>query len=143
MSIIHFFCWCVCVVKVCCVLVISLFLRVWIICNGNPLFLAIVSMVFHSHCLSCSVISSVNILFILKMRAARFCSNGWLEVKSIVMSVFHKSLGLNCYYVYEWKDLSSYVIVSLFCNFEFQMFIYTVHVIHYWIFNGFILIKYD
>ena len=48
----------------CYVLVISLFLRLWIVRNGNPLFLAIVSRVFHSCCLACSVIGSVIILFI-------------------------------------------------------------------------------
>ena len=61
---IRFFFWCVCVNDVCCVLVIGLFLRLWIICSGNPLFLAIVSMMLHSHCLACSVIGGVIILFI-------------------------------------------------------------------------------
>jgi len=75
------------VVNVRCVLVISLFLRLWIICDGNLLFLAIVSMVFHSCCLACSVIGSVLILFIKKMKAVSFYSNGWLDVKCIVMSV--------------------------------------------------------
>jgi len=55
---------CVCMINVCCVLVISLFLRLWIICSGNPLFLAIVSMLFSSRCLACSVIGSVITLFI-------------------------------------------------------------------------------
>ena len=36
----------------------------WITCSRNPLFLAIVSMVFHSRCLACSVIGGVIILFI-------------------------------------------------------------------------------
>ena len=59
-----FFFWCVCAVNVCCVLVMRIFLRLWITCDGNLLFLAIVSMVFHSCCLACSVIGSVIILFI-------------------------------------------------------------------------------
>ena len=59
-----FFFWCVCVVNECCVLVTSLFLRLWIICDGNPLFFVILSMVLHSCCLACSVIVSVIILFI-------------------------------------------------------------------------------
>jgi hypothetical protein len=63
-NVIHFFFRCVSVVHVCCFLVISFFFRLWIICNGNPLFLAIVRMVFHSYCLVCSVIGSIIILFI-------------------------------------------------------------------------------
>jgi hypothetical protein len=58
------------------------------ICNGNPSFSAMVSIVFHSCCLACSVIGSVIILFIQKMKAANFCLNGWLDVKCIVMSVY-------------------------------------------------------
>ena len=83
MNVIHFFFWCVCVVNVCCLLVNRLFHSLWIIRNRNPLFVTIISMVFHSRCLSCSVIGSVNIAFIQKMKAASFCSSGWLELKSI------------------------------------------------------------
>jgi hypothetical protein len=45
-------------------LFIGLFLRLWIICDGNPLLLAIVSMVLHSCCLACSVVGNIIILFI-------------------------------------------------------------------------------
>jgi len=87
-NVIHFFFWCFCIINVYWVLVISLFLRLWIIYDGKLLFLGIVSMVFHSCCLACSVIGSVIILFIQKMKAANFCLNGWLDVKCIVMSVY-------------------------------------------------------
>jgi len=41
----------------------SFFFRLWMICNGNPLFWAIASVIFYSCCLACFVIASVNILF--------------------------------------------------------------------------------
>jgi hypothetical protein len=53
----------VCLCGECSVLVIRLFLRLCIICNGNPLFLVVVSMAFHC-CLACSGIGSVIITFI-------------------------------------------------------------------------------
>ena len=44
-------------------------------------------MIFHSCCFVSSVIGSVIILFMLKLYAASLCSNGWLDVKCIVVSV--------------------------------------------------------
>jgi len=57
-----FFFLCGCVENICCALDISLFLRLWIISNGQSIFLAIVSMVFYSCYLACSVIGGVIIL---------------------------------------------------------------------------------
>ena len=45
-----------------CVLII-LFLKLWVICIGNSLFLAMVHLVFHSCCLACSVIGVDSIMF--------------------------------------------------------------------------------
>jgi len=42
---------------------------------------------FHSCCFACSVIGSVIILFMYKLYAASLCSNGWLDVKCILVSV--------------------------------------------------------
>jgi hypothetical protein len=56
-------------------------------CNGNPLFLAMVSIMFRSSCFAYSLIGSVIILFMWKLYAANLCSNGWLDVKCIVASV--------------------------------------------------------
>ena len=65
-----FFFLCICVENICCALDIILFLKLWILCNGNSLFMAIVS------CLACFVIGSAIILCIYKMKAANFCSDG-------------------------------------------------------------------
>ena len=54
-------CVCMGVFFVFCVLII-LFLKLFIVCNGKPLFLAMAQMVFHC-CLTCSVIGVDNILF--------------------------------------------------------------------------------
>jgi hypothetical protein len=63
--VIHFFlCVCVNVFSVFCVLSISLFSKLWMICNQKPLFLAMVQIVFHSCCLACSVIGVSSILFV-------------------------------------------------------------------------------
>jgi len=47
-----------------CFLTISFFFRLWMMYNGNPLFWANASMIFHSCCLACFVIGNVIILFI-------------------------------------------------------------------------------
>ena len=49
-NVIHFFS-CVCVLSVLCVLSFRLFAKLWMICNGKPLFLAMVQIMFHSCCL--------------------------------------------------------------------------------------------
>ena len=69
-----------------CVLTI-LFFKLWTICNGKPLFIAMVQTVFHSCCFACSVTGVGNILSTQKLYAASLCSNGWLDVKCIVVSV--------------------------------------------------------
>jgi len=46
-----------------CFLAISFKFKLWMIWNYNPLFWAIASIIFHSCCLACFVIGSVNILF--------------------------------------------------------------------------------
>jgi len=46
-----------------------------------------VRMVFHSFCFACFLVGSVIFLFILKFYAASLCSNGWLAVKCIAVSV--------------------------------------------------------
>ena len=69
-----------------CVLII-LFLKLWTVCKGKSLFLAMVQMVFQSCCLACSVIGVDSILLMQKLYAASLCSNGWLDVKCIVVSV--------------------------------------------------------
>jgi hypothetical protein len=62
-NVIHLFlCVCVRVVHVFCVLII-LFLKLWMICNGKILFLAMVQIMSHSCCLVCSVIGVDNIRF--------------------------------------------------------------------------------
>ena len=53
---------CVGVVHVFCALII-LFLKLWMICSGKPLFLAMAQIMSHSCCLVCSVIGVENILF--------------------------------------------------------------------------------
>ena len=70
-----------------CVLSISLVFKLWIACNGKPLFLGMVRIVFHFCCLACSVIGFVGILFMKKLYTASLCSNGWFDVKCIVVSV--------------------------------------------------------
>jgi hypothetical protein len=83
-----FFCFVsVCVTFVCCVLSISLFFRLWIIHNGKLLFLVLVRTMFHSCCFACSVIGSIIILFMWKMYTASLCSDGWLDVKCIIVSL--------------------------------------------------------
>ena len=60
-NVIHFFlCVCEGVFYVFCVIIILL-LKSWMICNGKPLFLAIVQIGSHSCCLVCSV-TGVNII---------------------------------------------------------------------------------
>jgi hypothetical protein len=59
----HFLVCSVFVVVSFCYLAISFYFRLWMMCNGNPLFWAIASMIFHSCCLVCFVVGSVNILF--------------------------------------------------------------------------------
>jgi len=61
----HFFVCCVCVgvTFVFCVLSITLFFSLWIICNGKPFFLAMARIIFHSCFFYCSVIDGVFILF--------------------------------------------------------------------------------
>ena len=82
-NMIHFFlCVCMGVLYVFCVLII-LFLKLRIVCNGKPLFIAMVQIVFHPCCLACSVISVDSILFMQKLYAVSLCSNGWLYVKCI------------------------------------------------------------
>jgi len=63
-NVIHFFlCVCVGAHFVFCVLFI-LFFVLWMMCNGKPLFPAMVQIVSHSRCLACSVIGIDIILFI-------------------------------------------------------------------------------
>jgi hypothetical protein len=83
----HVFC-CVfvTVLSMFCVLII-IFFKLWIMRNGKPLFLPMVQMVFHSCCLAWSVISVENILFMYNLCAASLCSNGWLDVKCMVVSI--------------------------------------------------------
>jgi hypothetical protein len=45
-----------------CVLSKNLFFKLWMICDGKPLFLAMMLNMFHSCCLACSVIGIDNIL---------------------------------------------------------------------------------
>ena len=97
-NVIQFFlCVCMGVFFVPCALTI-LFLKLRIICNVKPLFLAMVQVVFHSCCLACSVIGVDNILFMLKLYATSLCCNGWLDVKCMVVSlwVFYKFLVGDC-----------------------------------------------
>ena len=42
---------------------------------------------FHYCCFACFVIGNVIILFMLKLYAASMCSNGWLNVKCIIVCV--------------------------------------------------------
>jgi len=62
-NVIHFFlCVCAGVFYVFCVLIV-LFLKLWMIWNGKPLFLAMVQIGSHSCCLICSVTGVDSILF--------------------------------------------------------------------------------
>jgi hypothetical protein len=110
---VFFYCACVGMAVICCVLSISLFFRLWIICNGNPLFLGMVSIMFHSCCFACSVIGSVIILFMWKVYAARLCSDGYLDLKCIVVPVYMAFLWIPKYRLLLclWLEISKQFIL--------------------------------
>lgn len=69
------FCLCVCVgvfFSFVFYILIILFFKWWIICNGKPLFLAMVQIVSHACCLACSVIG-VNSILLCRSCTPRVC----------------------------------------------------------------------
>ena len=54
--------------------------QIAMVCNGKPLFLAVLQTAFHYCCLACSVIGVDSIPFMQKLYAASLCSmDGWMQ----------------------------------------------------------------